>query len=369
MISHPIKRKFLAWLAASSASFISKSFPFKVFDQIGDAGAKTLGLVGHGVSALAQGITAIPVIGNLATTVAGLAASLSRKVLPASWFHGPVIGEDLSLAIQDSLRESSQQFTNNDPVKQSKAREAASELQLWLDNIQEDFAAIDDLRNSRFIPDSPASMDPRRSPAHYSKNERETEEEMWDSGQHPIATLSFATLGNRPPPFSGLQPLPDLQVPVWNPLNAVDEYKLHAEGFDSTYLAGYFATAGKRPADESLNARPNFEDHRDISTLKGLDGNEVVKVIESWDNDGIVNTASMLWPNRNHTRLVQGDHGDIIGHYERAFSHDNEEHRKTLARQYLRYDFFVSGDANKFGDDQFRKVWEEIFNFCLNPQK
>ena len=37
--------------------------------------------------------------------------------------------------------------------------------------------------------------------------------------------------------------------------------------------------------------------------------------IELWDNDGIVNTASMLWP-KGETVLVPADHLDIVGHYK-----------------------------------------------------
>jgi hypothetical protein len=42
------------------------------------------------------------------------------------------------------------------------------------------------------------------------------------------------------------------------------------------------------------------------------------QVIAAWDNDGIVNTASMLWPNGEKTLLVDADHMDIVGHYKRV---------------------------------------------------
>jgi hypothetical protein len=68
--------------------------------------------------------------------------------------------------------------------------------------------------------------------------------------------------------------------------------------------------------------------------LRDIRGNRFpdVQYIEQWDYYGIVNTASMLWPNGKKTRLVHGDHGDIIGHYKLV--HTNEEvsaHREHKA--------------------------------------
>ena len=37
--------------------------------------------------------------------------------------------------------------------------------------------------------------------------------------------------------------------------------------------------------------------------------------IELWDNDGVVNTAPMLWP-KGEKVLVLADHLDIVGHYK-----------------------------------------------------
>jgi hypothetical protein len=355
VISHPLERQFAAMLAASTASLASQGGPWRIMDWLNDAGAKALDLLCAGIGAVPQSVKAYQAFGTFASKLGAFAGFLSTKVLPHSSIARlgvPVLGDNLKYAVEDAIRESSQQFTDGDPIKESKAREAASELQLWLDNINEDFGAIRDLRNYKRVDDSSRSP----SPAHFSEDQREVETESWQ--RHGIATLSYATLGNRPYPFGQGTPYSGEEAPIWNPFDPFDQYKLNVQGFDSTYLAGYLATAGR-----------GFDINTGQLRLKDIRGDSlpVHQYIERWDSDGIVNTASMLWPNGKNTRLVNGDHGDIIGHYRLVPT----EEQGSPARRYRRYDFFVSageGDVNKFGDLQFEQVWNGIFGFCLNPR-
>jgi hypothetical protein len=85
--------------------------------------------------------------------------------------------------------------------------------------------------------------------------------------------------------------------------------------------------------------------------------------LKSWHNDGIVNTASMLWP-KGETLLVHADHGDIIGHF--AFREVDPSRRG--GRKYSSYDILESSSAVggvEFAQEQFRAVWNDVFDFAL----
>ena len=81
--------------------------------------------------------------------------------------------------------------------------------------------------------------------------------------------------------------------------------------------------------------------------------------IEVWDNDGIVNTASMLWPEGENI-LVPGDHMDIVGHYKPI------EAIGGGGRKFHAYDLLKSDSG--FGDEIFKGVWREIFGFCRDAR-
>ena len=74
-----------------------------------------------------------------------------------------------------------------------------------------------------------------------------------------------------------------------------------------------------------------------------------------WDNDGIVNTLSMLWP-KGENVLVPGDHMDIVGQYKPIAAD------RGGGRKYRAYDLLKSESG--FSDKIFREVWHEIFAFC-----
>ena len=89
--------------------------------------------------------------------------------------------------------------------------------------------------------------------------------------------------------------------------------------------------------------------------------------LEIWDNDGIVNTLSMLWP-KGPNVLVAGDHLDIVGHYKPV-----KVERKRVGsgcragREYRSYDLLKS--VPKFNDQTFEQVWTEIFNFSVGRKQ
>ena len=89
--------------------------------------------------------------------------------------------------------------------------------------------------------------------------------------------------------------------------------------------------------------------------------------IELWDNDAIVNTASMLWP-KGETVLVLGDHLDIIGHYKlvKVPGLKRVKGNYEPARRYQSYDAFQS--VPQFTDKVFQEVCTEIFEFATAPK-
>jgi hypothetical protein len=72
--------------------------------------------------------------------------------------------------------------------------------------------------------------------------------------------------------------------------------------------------------------------------------------IEMWDNDGIVNTISMLWPTGENV-LVPADHMDIVGHYKALAANPGE------GRRYRTYDLLKSRSG--FTEHIFKEVGVE----------
>jgi len=206
-----------------------------------------------------------------------------------------------------------------------------------------DFHALDDL----------ASLAPPgdyRSPAHFPAKLRALEITRWGKR---IRTQSYATLGTRPFRFDAGSAAPrwDLTDLSTYPEPATDADL--AAGTDMVYRVGYRACAGG-PFDRRIPETPvprhlNSQEEQFSRWRKSAR-------IELWDNDGIVNTASMLWPDPRETVLVLGDHMDIVGHYKLV------ELGRPAARKYLSYDLMQS--ASPIGDEAFTEVWSSVFRFC-----
>lgn len=214
------------------------------------------------------------------------------------------------------------------------SREAYGELLGWLENVRTDFFAIDDLAT---VPERGASP----TPAHYDEALRAAEKAGWEAAG--IRTLSYATVGKRPygrDPGTNPSTLAELSR-LWASLRP-------SPPTDVVYRILYGITAaGAFRAPQGLLVQHHGER----------------RSIEPWENDGIVNTASMLWPDGEATRLVDGDHGDIIGHYVRT--KPVKESEEARGRQNHSYDILASDSG--FDQQRFADVWREIFEFCTGP--
>ncbi|MGA2590458.1 MAG: hypothetical protein ABSH32_11115 [Bryobacteraceae bacterium] len=288
------------------------------------------------------------VIAELRATVAGSQVPLLDKL--ESWIASGATGladVDLLRALQDALSEAQADTCNRDPARVAGAQEAASELELWLRHIATDFGAIDDLASNN------AEEDPA-SPAHFPGGKRDHEKDLWRKQR--IRTRSYATLGRRPFVFD-----PGVEAPQWDLLNPTTYPECtRREGprahTDIVYRTAYRACAGG-PFHE-----PPVSDLASLQYVSAIQRRRIERwrtgaEIELWDNDGIVNTSSMLWPDGAQTRLVPGDHMDIVGH-----------HRLVKAipgscREYLAYDLLKSG--SEFDDSTFAEVWNDVFDFCV----
>lgn len=246
---------------------------------------------------------------------------------------------DLLEAIQDALSEAEPDRAT-DQMQVALAQDAASDLALWLRHIATDFGAIDDLAYE-VLPGKATS------PAHFDNTMRKQEIGYWK--HHHIQTRSYATIGTRPFDFD-----PARSAPQWDLLNPFSypettPHTSQSAGTDIVYRSCYRACAG------------GPFDYPDVATLLEppvlVDDAGAERIIARWDNDGIVNTASMLWPNANETSLVNADHMDIVGHYHRVLEADVASGRKFQA-----YDLLKS--ASGFDAKLFAGVWDGVFDFC-----
>jgi triacylglycerol lipase len=203
-----------------------------------------------------------------------------------------------------------------------------------------DFRAIDDLA-SRRPPGQP------ESPAHFGLPARRREIQMWKDGA--IEVLSYVTLGKRPFPFDADGPAPPWELAKPWTYPEVSKDCALSEGTDIVYRTCYRACAGgpfERPAW-------NGEATRRVSAAAREE-------IALWDNDGIVNTLSMFWPEGENV-VVSADHMDIVGHYKPVPAPPGG------GRALQAYDLLES--ASGFCDTTFQEVWNDIFAFCAGRRE
>lgn len=223
---------------------------------------------------------------------------------------------DVLFAIRDSLSEAAP-ACGGKGERGAAAQEAASELCLWLRHMASDFAAIEDLTTWRRGCRCRTEHD---SPAHFGFETRDQERAIWR--RHRIRTRSFATISPHP----------------------------EQAGTDLAYRICYCACA---------NGAFHYPGPGDIPQPKEFIGRQRGRIqISDSDNDGIVNTASMLWPDLEGTVLVEGDHMDIVGH------HDPVRADQHTGRKYQAYDLLVSKSG--FHESRFARVWDEVFDFALS---
>jgi hypothetical protein len=252
---------------------------------------------------------------------------------------------DVFRALQDALAEANEHYGEPGPERTAEAFESASDLSLYFRHLASNFSVIEDLMTQR--PDEP------KSPAQFNRAERKRELAGWKE----IAVLSYATVGKSPFRFAPGRPAPvwDLANPCTYPEVSKD-CELSA-GTDISYRACYRACAGG-----------SFERPGVAGQVKRWLNGAPQRPLEQWDNDGIVNTLSMLWPNVNNV-LVSGDHLDIVGHYRlRRVNPAGQVECLTRrqAREYWSYDTLKSSE--RFSDQLFGKIWREIFDFATGKK-
>ncbi len=217
--------------------------------------------------------------------------------------------------------------SSKDPLELADARDAKYQVRRWLDHTDGDFLAIDDLA----VGDAAAQ---------YAK--LVAERGMWTA--RGISVKSYATLGRAP--FGDVRVEHSLRSVAAVVKAAVTD----ALDTDLTYRVSYTACCDGPFTSGSLNTAPWFGG-------RGPFGETGDVVLADSDNDGIVNTASMLLPGGD-TVIVPGDHADIIGHFER------KPNNGTGTRIYEAYDLLAS--ASSFTRDTFRTVWTDVFSFALD---
>jgi len=256
------------------------------------------------------------------------------------------ISDTAHLGIADAVRDTISECEAGDsrnPTVIAAAQEAASETQLWLRYMDTDFHAIDDLAVD-------GDDDSPQTPARFDAAMRAQEVRNWKDEK--IVTRSYATFGPRPFKFTAGKP-----VRPWDLLNPLSNAEVMLREPSSpathlTYRAVYRACAGGPFAYH--NGRPPVGRWL-------FSASKHPPKIELWDNDGIVNTASMFWPNGKDTLLVECDHLDIVGHYANVLTAC-----KCSRRKYQSYDLLGSG--SKFNEPAFAKVWNDIFDCCVRPE-
>jgi len=262
---------------------------------------------------------------------------------------------DILKAAQDALNET--KTSGTDPVHLADAEQAGSQLRLWLQHMDHDFGVIDDLAS--FTDPPPDST----SPAHYSESARQAEKDLWRD--HDIATCSIATIGRRAFTFDPRQrakPFELHNTSTW----PTKKRESDAAEMDISYVLTYRACAGGPFTVPSSVAEPAGDiDTLNLSLLDvtklGTAGPTSGEGLAVWDNDGIVNTASMLWPNLELTRLVAADHLDVVGHYVLRETVPSPD---ASGRRYASVDALKS--HTEFTQDAFDHVWKEVFDFCVS---
>jgi len=287
----------------------------------------------------AQGLWRRAVVEELRAAVAGSQLLLLDQI--ESLIVGGaacLTGAELFRAVQDALSEANEHNGKPSPMRTAEAQEAASQLGLYLRHMASDFAAIDDL-SSRPGEGRPVS------PAHFDVGDREKELKL----SRDIKFRSYVTLGRRPFRFDPGLPAPPWELAKpWTYPEITKDAALSA-GTDIVYRTCYRACAGGPFQQPVLSGKVTRR-------LRGAPQHS----IEVWDNDGIVNTMSMLWPTGENV-LVPGDHMDIVGQYKPIKA------ERGGGRKYRAYDLLKSESG--FGDKMFKDVWKEIFAFCLGRMR
>ena len=255
----------------------------------------------------------------------------------------------LSVAVSDVRLEMAERL-DDEPLRAARGRAAQASVNLWLSHIQGDFLAIRDLAYGVATDPTPARFSPEQRRAELSGYQASPGK--WDA----LEVRSYATLGRCP--FGAAWQRERTRVEPGGVAHLFDVVK---DAFDKSLWDGKsdlaYRIAYRICAEGPFAAEPG-------ASMQLLDGRESVP-LEAWQNDGIVNTASMAWP-LGDTFLVHADHGDIIGHCALVPVADPAE--AGQGRKYHTYDILESGSALhgvEFSPEQFAEVWQHIFEFAV----
>ena len=302
----------------------------------------------------------------------------------------------LLLALFDALRESDTALAPSNADKANE-RDARAELVLWLEHMSKDVSSLGDLRSYRA-----GLAGPLASPAHYDVAQRQAElDELAERG---VRTLSFVTRA----PATGsavlsyglaaskfLAGLIELRSRAFNAASDLWFLPLVAGAtgatrflLDSGPLGAALLALHENPSllfelAHAACADPTgpFIDPAEIAPTMiapeltdGITGERLEpRMFQPRDNDGIVNSQSMMWPydirapERHAFRYIECDHGDIIGHFELA----RAPKPKLGQRCHFAYDLLQrsapSAEANRrpFERADFERVWRGVFDFAF----
>ncbi|HEY6555944.1 MAG TPA: hypothetical protein VI072_01670 [Polyangiaceae bacterium] len=309
--------------------------------------------------------------------------SFASKLRRAFADRLPAPRAEVLLAINDALNESDETSSEGE-TQLADEREARAMLALWLDHMARDFDAIEDLTSR------PNGDRASKSPAHFSAAERAREVSAWQG----VQTRSYASRV-RAHAVNGTALLGQLAAfakPAALPARLVYgvlHQSLVARLVPGDMLARLTLDLGPALAAAlAVHARPSLlfeasyalcadsagplcrplDDASFAPHFQPLSGGAPIpsSEIAVSDNDGVVNTLSMLWPydardpGRHRAFLVEGDHADVIGHYRLQ----PDSPRAKSDRAYDAYDIFESGVG--FNDDDFERLWKHIFEFAFS---
>lgn len=266
-------------------------------------------------------------------------------------------------AVLDVWAENGQR-RSKDPVQAAGSREALADLTLFVRHTHGDFFAIDDLAVRDQPPGVRSSVARwiRRSVSHLQRSEeadvtalaraceqaRHEERQMWLD--HHLEVRSYATRGK--PGLPKRQRVNTDRVRKWAAWFGLLPHR-DVPNSDFTYRIAYAACAAG-PFDRTIRALSTSREP-DVTAV-----NSGAICVDNWENDGIVNTRSMLWPNGADTIVVDADHGDIVGHYRLA-NDPSYASRAKRGRRFLAYDFFASDSS--FSTAIFDGIWSSVLDF------
>jgi len=278
---------------------------------------------------------------------------------------------ELGRAVRDAYQDTDE-IGDATPHDLATARSARHATVAWLEHMALDLSALEDLGTQ-----PKASRDPaERSPAHFDRRARSAELAQWSPA---LTTRSYATMIDPETvhPSSAIRALTRGLVAIADrstlatvarglssglsrlatrPNAALEAVLLSLlDGVEEQpFELGYLTCASRdQPFADSAFLPPSLR-------IFGTDERIPTSTIEPTDNDGVVNTQSMLWPwqpespDRHSFVLVDVDHGDIIGHGPI----DPPPGRRS-------YDLLAS--PRPITNARLTAVWREIYDFAASP--